>query len=295
VIVRLACAALVVVIALLAVGIGSGAEAGNPTRDPLRALMVAPVQLRLETRPEKRDGRDRHAEPKVPSAAGIQAARAYAGDREGAVSFAVVNSEGELRGEGEDRRYPAASVVKSMLLAAETRQLKQAGEGMDSETDSLLTSMITISDNAAADSIYARVGDAGLNAAAERAGMTRFTVAGHWGNAQIAAGDMARFFADLDRQYPRQFREYAKGLLGSVTEPQRWGLPVVAGDRWAVRLKGGWLPDHALVHQAAELHERDGSRSLAVVVLTDDQPSFEYGVETVETVAARLLSRDGHP
>ena len=86
------------------------------------------------------------------------------------MSFAVVNSEGELRGDGEDRRYPAASVVKSMLLAAETRRLKQAGEGMDTETDSLLRSMITISDNAAADSIYARVGDAGLSAAAKRAG-----------------------------------------------------------------------------------------------------------------------------
>ena len=47
--------------------------------------------------------------------------------------------------------------------------------------------MITISDNDAADAIYDRVGDAGLIAVAERAGMTRFTVAGYWGNAQIAA------------------------------------------------------------------------------------------------------------
>ena len=142
--------------------------------------------------------------------------------------------------------------------------------------------MITISDNGAADTIYNRVGDAGLNAAAKRAGMTQFTVAGYWGNAQIAAGDMARFFGDLDRQFPRRFREYAKGLLGSITESQRWGVPAVAGDRWAVRIKGGWLPDHALVHQAAELREREGARSLAIVVLTDEQPSFTYGVETVE-------------
>ena len=211
------------------------------------------------------------------------------------VSFAVVNTDGELRGVDGDRLYPAASVVKSMLLAAEMRRLKHDEAPIDSETDSLLRAMITASDNSAADAIYARVGDAGLNAVATRAGMTRFTVAGHWGNAQIAAGDMALFFADLDRQFPRDRREYAEGLLGSVIESQRWGIPVAAGDDWAVRLKGGWLPDHALVHQAAELRERNGSRALAIVVLTDEQPSFAYGVETVQGTAARLLSRDGSP
>ena len=236
--------------------------------------------------------RDHH---KVPSAAGLHAALEFAARRTGAVSVAVVNSEGTARGLHEGRRYASASVVKALLLAAETRRLKHEGEPLDPGTDSLLRAMITASDNNAADSIYARVGDAGLLAAAERAGVTRFTVAGHWGNAQIAAGDMARFFADLDRQFPRRFREYAKGLLGSVIESQSWGIPEAAGDRWAVRFKGGWLPDHALVHQAAELRERDGARTLSVAVLTDDQPSHEYGVATVRGVAERLLSRDGRP
>ena len=68
----------------------------------------------------------------------------------------------------------------------------------------------------------------------------------------------------------RRYREYAKGLLGSITESQRWGIPAAAGDRWAVRFKGGWLPDHALVHQAAELRERHGPRQLSIVVLTDE-------------------------
>ena len=254
--------------------------------------MTAKPDLAVEVARAERPGRPPR---KLPSAAGLRAARKYAAARSGVVSFGALNSEGKLRGESEGRRFAAASVVKAMLLAAETRRLKHAGEGLDDATDSLLTSMITISDNAAADSIYARVGDAGLNAAAERAGMTRFTVAGYWGNAQIAAADMARFFGDLDRQFPRRFREYAKGLLGSVTETESWGIPEVAGRRWAVRFKGGWLPDHALVHQAAELRERDGERRLAIVVLTDEQPSFDYGIETVRGVAARLLSRSGDP
>jgi hypothetical protein len=228
---------------------------------------------------------------KIPSAAGLDEAAEHAGARLGAVSFAVVNSEGKLRGRWAGRRYSSASVVKAMLLAAEVRRLKQAGAGIDSATDSLLRAMITRSDNGAADAIYARVGDAGLLAVARRAGMTRFTVAGHWGNAQITAADMALLFGDLDRVLARRHREYAKGLLGSITASQRWGIPEAAEPRWAVRFKGGWLPDRGLVHQAAELRERRGGRELSIAVLTDGGPSFDYGTETVRGVAERLLSR----
>jgi hypothetical protein len=285
--------ALGVLAALVAVGVAAAADPVLPELGHEAAAAARVTEKGLT--PPPRPGNGRGGQRKLPSAAGLRSARNYAEGRTGVVSLAVVNSEGKLRGEAEGRRFASASVVKAMLLAAETRRLHHAGEGIDGSTDSLLTAMITASDNAAADSIYARVGDGGLHAVAKRAEMTRFTVAGHWGNAQITAADMARFFGDLDRQFPRRFRDYAKGLLGSVIESQSWGIPVAAGDRWAVRFKGGWLPDHALVHQAAELRERDGDRKLAIVVLTDSQPSFAYGVETVRGVAARLLSRDGDP
>jgi hypothetical protein len=291
-------ATLSVLAALVAIGAALVADAALPGGEaPAPAATAA---TRLGTVKAERDepadrGHGRGGERKLPSAAGLRAAREYAAGRSGVVAIATFNSEGAVRGEAEGRRFAAASVVKAMLLAAETRRLHHEGQEVDGSTDSLLRAMITQSDNGAADAIYARVGDAGLFAAARRAGMSRFTVAGHWGNAQIAAGDMARFFGDLDRQFPREFRAYAKGLLGSVTESQSWGIPVAAGDRWAARFKGGWLPDQALVHQAAELRERDGSRALAIVVLTDEGPSFEYGIETLEGVASRLLSRDGEP
>jgi hypothetical protein len=226
---------------------------------------------------------------KVPSAAALDDAWDYARARGGLVSIAVVNSEGKLRGREAGRHYAGASTVKVMLLAAELRRLKKAGQGIDSETDSLLTRMITLSDNDAADAIYARVGDAGMYAVARRAGMSGFTVAGHWGNATLTASDLAELFANLDRILVRNFREYGKGLLGSITESQRWGIADAVGDRWAIRFKGGWLPDHALVHQGAELRERDGNRELSIAVMTDDQPSFEYAVQTVQGVAERLL------
>lgn len=227
--------------------------------------------------------------PAIPTAAGIRAAAEFARERGGLVSFAAVDSRGQLRGHDATRLYPAASSVKAMLLAAELRRLARSGGPVDTETDSLLSAMIRHSDNEAADAIYARVGDVGLLAVAERAGMEGFSIAGHWGNAQLAAADLARFFGDLDRILPRRHRQYGRSLLASVIPSQSWGIPAAAGERWAARFKGGWLPEKALVHQGAELRERGGPREMSIAILTDGQPSHGWGIETVEGIAERLL------
>ena len=124
--------------------------------------------------------------------------------------------------------------------------------------------------------------------------MADFDVAGHWGNAAVSAADMALLFDQLDRLIPGRFERYAKGLLGSVIEPQSWGIPAAASGL-AVRFKGGWRPTELgqLVNQAGEL--RDRRRKLAIAVLSDGQPSMEVGIETIEGVTARLLGRRGGP
>ena len=228
--------------------------------------------------------------PDLPTAEGLAAAHRYAARRGGLVSFAAIDSEGRLYGRDLERLYSAASTVKAMLLAAEIDRLERGGLPLDDGTDALLRSMIVFSDNDAADAIHARVGEAGMFAVAERAGMTRFTEAGHWGNAQIDAADLARFYWRLGELMDGPHREFALGLLGSVTATQGWGIPAAAGDAWAVRFKGGWLPGRGLAHQGAELRERGGDDQLALAVLTDAQPSHEYATETIRGVAARLLS-----
>jgi hypothetical protein len=228
-----------------------------------------------------------HEPRKVPTAAALRDAAAYASKRDGIVTFAVLNTEGKLRGRRIGRLFPAASTVKAMLLAAEVQRLEREHEPLDEETESLLRSMITYSDNDAADAIYARVGDAGMFRIARQAGMDRFTEAGHWGNAQIDAADLARLHWSMQALVDGPHRVFALGLLGSVIPEQSWGIPEVARPKWSVRFKGGWLPDRALVHQGAEL--RDDGRRLTIAVLTDEQPSFEYGIETVRGIAKRLL------
>ncbi len=236
-------------------------------------------------RDERKARRD---DAKVPSARALRDAAAYARGRDGLVSFAVVNTEGRLRGRTAGRLYPAASTVKAMLLAAEVRRLEREREPLDEYAESLLRAMITYSDNDAADAVYARVGDEGMFTIARKAGMDRFTEAGHWGNAQIDAADLARLYWRMPQLVDGHHRAFALGLLGSVIAEQSWGIPAAARPDWSVRFKGGWLPDRGLVHQGAEL--RDDGRRLTIAVLTNFEPTFGYGTETIEGIAARLLS-----
>jgi hypothetical protein len=210
------------------------------------------------------------------------------------VSFAVVDSEGRLRGHARNRRFVAASVVKAMLLAAELRRLERAGAAVDAATRETLRAMITQSDNDSADTIYFRVGDRGLRDVAAAARMRRFAVAGYWANAEITAADVARFFSRLGATMPRPYRRFGLRMLGSIVADQRWGIAAAAHRRWTVRFKGGWRQTGrgSLVHQAAEL--RGGDVRFSLAVLTDGQPSQPRGIEIVRGVAARLLPRRGN-
>jgi hypothetical protein len=266
-------------------------------------LLVAAPELDVDTRGVGGSERSAAAgepagaqgSPVLPAGAALDGAWDYARDRGGLVSLAVVDSEGRMHSFEGERAYVSASVVKALLLAAELERLEAAGLPLDSATRTLLTQMITVSDNNAANAIYSRVGDAGLYEAARSAGMKGFSVAGYWANAQITAEDMSRFMWRLDDVLAGPHREFGLGLLGSVTPSQRWGIPEGAGPEWDVRFKGGWRSTDlgALVHQAAELRGEQGR--IAVAVLTDGQPSQGYAVETLRGVADRLagpLSRE---
>jgi hypothetical protein len=255
-----------------------------PTSDtgPLR-----PFRMQDSPPPAAREGPPR----RFPRARGIAAARSYARSRDGLVSFAVVDSRGRLHGLAAARRYVSASVVKVMLLAAELDRLRAAGLPLDPATRRLLSAMLTYSDNDAADSIYYRVGDAGLFAVARRARMRDFRVSGHWTNAEISARDMAGFMDGLDRVLIGPHADFAAGLLAAIVPAQRWGIPAAAPEGWRVRFKGGWRGTERgqLVHQVARLER--GRREIALAVLTDGQPTMTYGIETVREIAERLLSR----
>ncbi|HEU0023716.1 MAG TPA: M15 family metallopeptidase, partial [Thermoleophilaceae bacterium] len=218
----------------------------------------------------------------------VAAARRFLAKRAGIESLALIDSRGRLYGFAPRRVYTSASLVKAMLLVAYLRKIGKRFP--DARERALLGPMIVRSDNALADAVYARVGDDALRRLAGRARMRRFSVAYHWGAARFSAADQARFFLRVDRLVPRRSRRYARRVLRSIVSYQRWGFASYASRAgFRTFFKGGWRGTAAgrLVHEAA-LFERGRTR-FSLAVLTDGNPSHDYGAETLRGVAARVF------
>jgi D-alanyl-D-alanine dipeptidase len=218
----------------------------------------------------------------------IRSVRRFLRTRAGVVSWALIDSHGRLHGVEPRRVYVSASLVKAMLLVA---YLRGIGDRMPGPSErGALGPMITQSDNDLATAIYLRVGDAALRDLALRAGMRSFSVSGYWSGSTFSASDQARFFRRFDRLVPRRSRAYARRLLSSIVAWQRWGFSrysLAVGFR--TFFKGGWrrTAHGRLVHEAA-LFER-GPQRLSMAVLSDGNPSHDYGTATLRGVAERLF------
>jgi beta-lactamase family protein len=224
------------------------------------------------------------ATPVLATSAGIAAAVRYARTRSGTVAFAVLDERGRLRGLRRTVRFPSASVVKAMLMVEVLRRAN--GGRLGAAQRDLLRRMITVSDNDAASAIYAQVGGDGLRSVARAAGAKRFADVGNWADAQLTAADQARFFLRFDHLVPAAHRRYARRLLSSIVDWQRWGIaPVARAHGMRIFFKGGWRTD--IVHQVALLER--GGRRIAVAVLTSGEPSMAYGEQTIEGIAQRVL------
>jgi hypothetical protein len=225
--------------------------------------------------------------PVLPAQAQLRAAGTWAAGRKGAVSWAVVDSAGRIHGRHAARRYPSASVTKALLLVAALRRTG-GGRAVPPDLAVQLSPMITISSNRAAHAVYRRVGgDAALRSVARAAKLRRLKLDGTWSDVGVSAGDVARFFLVADRLVPPRHRVYARRLLEGITRTQSWGVPRALRPKgWRVFFKGGWR--RGIVHQGALLER--GGRRVAIAVLSDGNPSHDYGTATVHGIARRLLS-----
>jgi hypothetical protein len=211
--------------------------------------------------------------------------------RTGRTALAVVDTEGRLAGVNLHRTFVTGSVVKAMLLVAYLRRLDARGQRhVDSASNAILYPMIHVSDNDAASACWSIVGNAGLYGVAHAAGMTDFSDSGDWAQAQLSAADQAKFFFAMDSLIPREFVGYARFLLSTIAGYESWGIPSVARPRgYRVFFKAGWRPTALgqLVHQIARLEGHHRVFSLAI--MTDGDPSMDYGIQTLDIVARALL------
>jgi D-alanyl-D-alanine dipeptidase len=227
------------------------------------------------------------ADATFPGKKSIRATKAFVSKR-ATSSFALVDSRGRLHGHAIHRRYASGSIAKVMLLVAYLRRLE--GRMPPPADQRLLHTMIVLSGNKVASIIQGKVGTAALWQVARDAGMRDFSVSGSWGSALISAADQARFFRRFDRMIPAGTRDYARELMSSIDIRQRWGFPRPALDLgFEAFFKIGWRATAAgrLVH-AVGMFERDGER-VSLAVLTDGNPSHDYGTDTIRGAAERAF------
>jgi hypothetical protein len=80
-------------------------------------------------------------------------------------------------------------------------------------------------------------------------------------------------------------RSYELGLMARVISGQRWGTPAGAPAGITVHVKNGWLPDYAGWHINSIGAFTGKNKDYLIAVLTDDDPSEQYGINTIERVA----------
>jgi len=196
--------------------------------------------------------------------------------------------------------FDLASVVKVTILSALLRRAQEQHRHLTRTEAILAEEMITESDNYAASVLWDDVGRHDLQHFLSLARMTQ-TYLGpgpYWGLTQITAYNevlLLRLLVNRNRVLDSSSRDYVLDLMAQVIPAQRWGVPAGAPTGLTVHVKNGWLPllRHGWrIHSIGTFTGRGGGYS--IVVLTEDNPTMAYGIDTIEAIA-RAINRDLNP
>jgi len=269
-------------------GEARGQFAGAPARAAPGAAMAAPAS-RSSARPW-------HQDP-----FGATAVR-YLATRAGTVLAAVYDvATGQTWRLGQGQPQHEASVVKLDVL-----ETLLARPGALSASDrSLARRMIEDSDNDAATSLWYEVGGASgirsFNAAASLATTTPsscVTCPGFpwpgWGLTTTVPADQLVLLKKLlmpGGLLTGADRAYALSLMENVAPAQRWGVSGGVPAGVTVALKNGWLPlDSAgsdwQINSVGWISGQ--GRNYLMAVLTTGNPSEQYGIDTIDHLAATV-------
>lgn len=196
--------------------------------------------------------------------------------------------------------FDSASVVKVTILSALLRKAQQQHRSLTRAESELARSMITESDNNAASALWDDTGRYYLQHFLNLARMneTHLGPGGYWGLTQITAGDetaLLQLLLTANSVLNSSSRAFALHLMSKVIGAQRWGVPAGAPTSLTVHVKNGWLPLAPYgwrINSIGGLTGRTGGYS--IVVLTQDNPTMIYGIDTIEAVA-RAVNRDLNP
>ncbi len=231
------------------------------------------------------------ADPLSSSAVG-----AFLSSRAGDVSAAVddlVTGQLWLYNPGE--RGVTASIIKLDILETLLRQSEISAVAFDGASPPVIQGMIENSDNDDATTLWDHVGGPGAVAAYNAtAGLTQTLPNGAWGLTTTSALDQIRLLCQLvlpDGLLDASSQGYALSLMENVESDQDWGVSGGVAGGVSVALKNGWLPNGGGWEINSVGRVEGVSRYYLIAVLTANDPSEGYGIDTIEGVAS-IVWRD---
>lgn len=214
----------------------------------------------------------------------------------GAVSVAVYDLDDGDRLTAGSGSYETASIVKVDILVS---LLVQRNGVLTTAQKALARSMITLSDNAAATSLFQAIGStAGLNRTNTAIGLveTSAGTSGNWGLTRTTAADQIRLLTLVftsSTVLSDASRTYVSSLMTSVSDGQDWGVTSASDDRDDAAVKNGWLQrtTTGLWDVTSIGCVQASKHRLLVVVLTASGSSMSASVSTIEKAASAAVTR----
>jgi hypothetical protein len=256
----------------------SGAAAATASR---------PRGARLRPTPARHHKR----KPEVVDPLQTAAMRAYLHSRTGDIAIGVE----DLR---TDRTYlwnggseqDTASIVKVDIL--ETMLYQLHGRPIPRADVPTAVAMIEDSDNDDATALWDLDGGApGVAAFDRRVGMRQTSPNVAWGLTTTTVGDQLKLLDELLGSHAlldRAAQRFALGLMEGVTSSQAWGVGGGVPSGVNVALKNGWLPFGTGWHVNSIGRVRGDGRRYLIAMLTSEDPSETYGIDTEDAVSSRV-------
>jgi hypothetical protein len=225
------------------------------------------------------------------SAALVSAIGSYAGTRVDNITVAVQDLT-----TGQTIQYRpgvvehTASTLKVDILATLLTEAQAAGRTLTPDEQALAVPMIEESLDSAADTLWTRLGPGSVGAFERAAGMTATTPAtdGVWGTTTTTALDrlaMIRTLVEPNALLSEASRAYVLDLMEHITPSQDWGATGGVAPGATVALKNGFSVINGWQINTTGWVEGAG-RDYLIAVLTDANPSEQYGIDTVNAVSA---------
>ena len=234
------------------------------------------------------------------------AAASYVSSRDGVVLAAVYDLRtGQTWQFGQGQPQDEASVVKLDVLETLLAERGRGGTELSAGDRTLAEQMIEDSDNDAATSLWDEVGGAGgirsFNTSAGLADTVPSSCVNcpgfpwpGWGLTTTIPGDqltLLRTLVEPNSLLTNTERRYALSLMENVTPDQRWGVSGGVPAQATVALKNGWLPLNSANNnwQINSVGWISGSgRDYLIAVLTTGNPTEQYGIDTIDQLAAMV-------